>query len=511
MLPVQANLHYLLSEIKESAPGYLPPEQLSEWDQRAQKISGYWRWFTGEALEELDLTVKDKDGQHPLKYPLKINPISLAARLHAYALLGESDQGAPLIQTICQPRKTGGEAIAEEADDAIAQVEYENHFRTMQIDNALSTQTLGGIVWKVGWDNQDPLRETGIRYEYFDPRDFHCTYWGTDYLQLTQAWVRRLITKADAWDQYHVKINSFYGTYLEYWNADEYWVRIDDKLALDRRGNEIQGQHGFGFVPFVYAAHERANSFWGISLAQDATGMAAELNDRKADMGDAVKLSVLYPPWMRNVRGQAVIKTIDDQLPVIDLGRNMGTDPEPEMGQVDGPTLPQGATDFVRDLQEDARISLLTPEIAYGKEEGSQRSGQTLYTRMWPMLAHVGRERDLWADALGLLSEYALRIMALKARRGITKAHLNLRKRHKFAPMVPQDRAQLVEELIRRRQEDAISPELMVEKFGDAGNLQQEIERIQAIDDAAQKLEEAKTQKALEPKPAFQAPKESQP
>jgi hypothetical protein len=160
------------------------------------------------------------------------------------------------------------------------------------------------------------------------------------------------------------------------------------------------------------------------------------------------------------------------------------------MDRVPSPDLPQGANDFSARLFENTRIAMLTPEIAYGKDEGSQRSGQTLYSRMWPMLAHVRTERAHWTMARNLLAEMTLRILARNNRHKIGDQHLNLRKRQIWYAMVPLDRQQVVAEVIDRAQAGKISDELLVERLGDAPDQELELKRIKEMQEKAEALEQ---------------------
>jgi len=458
-------------------------EELGAWSQRNDVISGWWDWFTGTALEERDRSQpKGRDGDYPLKYPLQINPVRSAARLHAYALWGETqDTSEPLVKITCQPREDTDAArnLAVAADEALLDVEYENAARTQDLDMGLSIQALGGMVLKVGWDPTDANLPTGVRYEYYDPRSFHCRYRGKDYRNLWDAWVVLNISKETAL-MYGVQVDEDRATYREYWSRGEYWIKINDQIALDSSGKELSGDNPFEFVPFLYVPHERSNDFWGNSIVEPSViGIAKELNSREADIGDYIRLGVNSSLWTANTKsGYPVRKTLEDGQSFYNLGRSLGNEPSPQMGRADAPALPQGASDFSTRLLENVRTTMNTPEIAYGKEEGTQRSGVTLYSRMWPMLAHVLQERGYWTDARTTRAEMALKILAQNNVRGIGKQHLGMRKRAKWQAMVPIDRQQLVAELIQRAQEGKISDELLVEKFADAPDNKIEVQRI---------------------------------
>jgi len=513
MNPAEANLKIFLSKLlgRDDGPGGLSDAELQEWQARQTEINEWWRWFTGEALKEEDKTRPLKDGTFPLKYPLQMNPTALAARLHAYALWGEvPDTSGPLVRTIVEPRfNEAGEAddagrkLARQAELVLEQIEYENHTRAADIDMGVSIQALGGVVLKVGWEPSNPLLPTGIRYEYFDPRYFHARWQGKNYWDLTEAWIKMPITKAQA-DGYGVQVTDDTVNYEEWWSRDEYWVRVDGQDAKDAEGKPIKGTHDWGFCPMLYNPHERTANFWGNSLVPSAIGQIKELNAREADVGDAISFGVHSLIWAKNIKNTPRMKTFENGQPYIDAGRaTTSSDPEPDIKRLDSPKLPEGSQVFTNHLLQSIRITLMTPEIAYGLEEGSQRSGQTLYSRMWPLLAHVQSERVNWSEARSARAEMALKILALRGRAGITQAHLGLRKRQIWSPMVPVDRQQLVDELVRLLQEKGISLEMMLERLGTVPDIQAELKRIKEQAEAASNLEAAS-----KPQPIMATPDE---
>jgi len=455
----------------------LTSREMSDWSRRREQIKNWWEWFDGTKLKEEDRTLPSKDGQYPLKYPLQINPVGLAARLHSYALWGETaDTSDPLVKTLCE---SNDKDAAEFATRLLHQIEYENDSRALDTDAGLSIQCLGGIVCKVGWENQNPLLPSGIRYEYLDPREFQGRWRGKRYFDLTEAWIWKRISREEALT-YGVKAQSDEVDYVEHWDTHSFWIKVDDVVAtID--GQAMQGDHGFGETPVFYVPHERANSFWGISLSDGMDGLIKELNSRYADVGDAISKGVNDSLMGRNMRGgHPVIKSLANGVEWIDTGRGTGPHDQPEFYRTNPAQLPSTTQTFVNDIQDLTRTNLITPEIAYGKEEGSQRSGQTLFQRMWPMLSHCHQERTWWTIARNRRAELTLRILANKSLLGVEEKHLRLSKRQLWAPMVPVDRAALVDEVIKRLQTDGISREHAVELFGDATDIPAELAEIKA-------------------------------
>lgn len=481
--------------------GILEYSEASNWDTRTQELTDDYRWFTGDALDERLKNKAGKDNLPPLRYPLQINPFKDAARLHAFALWGMvKDNSSALVQTRCEPRldenltvTDGARKISAWADYVLADIDYENSARAMDIDMGLITQALGGVVLKVSWVTQDPMRPSGIRYDYFDPRNFYCRYAGRDYWNPEEAWIRTKISADDA-KRYGVKVRTPDAYYLEYWNRESMWAMIDGYPAeLD--GKRIEAEHGFGFVPIIYVPHERVNDFWGKSIIRGNVGLVKELNSREADIGDAVHFGVNNPLFGRNIRGGGLTeKAMSNGDTYYDTGRNQQGEDKPEMYRAAPPDLPNGTKEFVDRLRQNIEKALITPSIAYGEEEGSQRSGQTLYNRMWPLLSHVLHERIHWSEARNRRAEYALKILEMHGQvHGITKEHTGLRKRQLWAPMVPVDRAALIDELVKRKQETMLSLEHALEMVGDVPDIQEEVKKIWADAERMAEIEAIQT------------------
>jgi len=448
------------------------PEQYGEWTTRNIDLDAWWQWLSGEALDVLNRNGKlSKDNSYPLMYPLKINPIKPAAMLHNYALWGEvPDTSDPMVKTVLE-KKEG--LNTDLVDKTLAQVFYENHMRDLDMDMGLQSQFLGGVVYKVTWDPDDGDLPLGVRIEYIDVREFWCEWSGSNHWSLTKAWIKRDISAEEA-KTYGVDIGKGTGIYLESWTRSERHITINGKDALHPKTQRpLSEPHDLGFVPFIY--------IWGISLVPDMIGLAEELNSRKADQGDALRKGVHRKPWGRNIpNGHPTIETLSDGQEWINAGKSIGQQPEPQMDTLDAPDIPESSQKFTENLLDLLRIAGFTPSIAYGEEEGSQRSGQTLYSRMWPTLAHVRHERGWWTEGKNQLAEYVLRILAARKMGDIVQAHLGQRKRQIWSPMVPVDRAALVDELVQRMSSDMTWPEHALGLLGDVVDIPAAVEAIKA-------------------------------
>jgi len=72
--------------------------------------------------------------------------------------------------------------------------------------------------------------------------------------------------------------------------------------------------------------------------------------------------------------------------------------------------------DNVHELLAHFRREVSVPAVAYGEDEGSQRSSLTLVTRMWPLVSHVKMERSFWTTGLHVLNNMILKMNGTEKR-----------------------------------------------------------------------------------------------
>jgi len=150
------------------------------------------------------------------------------------------------------------------------------------------------------------------------------------------------------------------------------------------------------------------------------------------------------------------------------------------VGVIPAQPEPSSTFHFVNFLLDMTRQSSFTSPVAFGEDEGSQRSGVTLTLRLWPLLQQVKTTRIYWRTMLVMLNNMVLR---MASQRDIEGAYDKALAQHavlpNFSDLVPQDRQLLIDEIIRRAEQDFISPEEAIARFGvKAGTEQEELERI---------------------------------
>ena len=159
--------------------------------------------------------------------------------------------------------------------------------------------------------------------------------------------------------------------------------------------------------------------------------------------------------------------------------------------------------DFIQLLLDMIDRSSNLSGVAHGMDEGSQRSGVTLATRMWPLAAHAKDERTMWTTGLRELHKMALRmLMHIQTVSGfdakITQEHIDLKPQIGWNSMLPLDRDALVNEMVQRFSMNLVSREQAIREMHDGSDISEEIARI-AADMEMDKQSEIDLTKAAHP------------
>ena len=455
------------------------------WQEQAARYLKYWNWFNGTELSAVRIKSKDPK-KDILKYPLGINTIRNFARKHASVLLGEemNDSPQPLVMTVCSPKpRLDGEDSSSEEDKKLSRtlqnvvntVWTDSRGRAMQMEAATLSQVLGGYAFQINWvpwrknELQIPITVKGIMPDFFLP------VWATsdDYWDLLEAFVIYRIPGTVAKQKYGSAMGPMgWSTYCEHWTKETYSIMVDGKFVTSSFSGKMvtynKIENPFKFVPFVYIPHLREGGFFGHSHVEDIEGLTRELNARSADIGDSIRETVHRERFARDLPELPTLVELPTGRTAVDLGSaNPVTKASPDIFSLDPPTLPQGLTDFPeflwRQLLREGHMS----SIAFGEDEGSQRSALTLAFRMWPLTAHIRAERTNWTDGLNEIARKIVKMAQIKqadipALQSVKvpedfQARFNLSQDWK--PMIPRDREQIVNETVLRNQADLQPPQ----------------------------------------------------
>lgn len=495
----------------------LPSILIDEWREQLVKYSNYWQWMDGQVWETVDMSAQTQAGKAPpLLFPVQINPIYSAAMIHRNTLFGEvPDTGVPLFKPRAIPKRWGksnedaGTKSKEDAEfvtDLIDAVMYQSNSRSSMMDAGFISQALGGFVFKVAYEpwNRNLMPGLPIAFRQVEPEYFLPIYSVSDRWHLIECRVGRMIDRYEAAERYGVSTNRDRVLYLEIWRKDTVKITVDGQPAMIKVGDIEVAQssvHNWGFVPFVYIPHEQVGQFYGVPIVHELANLLKEYNGRVADIGDAVRNSIERLIIMTNAdAGDLKIKNMDAGIKVLSTGKEMSGTQGKRVDLVGSVDLPQGTSDYIQFLKKEVWHALSTPAVAYGEDEGSQRSALTLAFRMWPLTAHIRAERSLWTEGWRVLCDYALKILFMKQTGDygdlaegtpwkVTKDHLGHMLTMDWAPMIPRDRESEINQLILRHQDKQLSTEGAMEKSGDIQDIAEELKRVKEETEEAYKLE----------------------
>jgi len=472
-----------------------------EYQRNLERYTIAERWFSGEALQE-EIRVANSDKEVAL-YPVQINPIPGSVFKHSYVLFGETrDDERPLVfaRAIANdPESETDKKLAQEVDDVLSKIWTDNSGRALQYTNGTRSQIYGGCVFSLTWDwrkavqmrkGEINIKTTPIRIQATHPKYFIGIPDSTNPFLLKESWVVRPITHQEAAengvtipeDQVPWIIEHITPTKMEYTiNGTDTYIVKDGKKVIP-----LSGKNPFGFVPVVYIPHLRVTGFYGINEFDGALGLIKELNLRIADFGDAVNVDAHSLVALRNVNGAPKVSNLIPGRKTLDLGSSLlaGQANQPDAIELGSSSASSSMTELAELLYDQIRRELNIPAVADGEDEGSQRSGMTLYIRMWPLIQHTSTERIYWTEGLNVLSRMMLLMLAIKGKQneessmGITFEHTEMLLKQVWAPQMPRDREVLVNEIIARSSANLGSVEHLLDMLGDVENIEEEVERI---------------------------------
>lgn len=467
---------------------------VDEYFQMQQRYMEWWPWITGEAINELDKTVKTSSGDYPEKYPLKLNPIQWVVQKHSEILWGETpDNASSLVTFNFRKMDKTTDEMCEKVSDFINLVWTENNGAELQSRGGFHSQFLGGCVYKVAWDPTNERLQTRIRLEEIPVDVFIPIPDGSNPWVLLECYIMKYISPEDAYAKFGIRpIEGTYQVlYVEHWTRDKYEILVDGKIpTMNVKGVDIvqSGPNPWGRPPFVYIPHyTRPSGFYGISHVSSLVGLTKELNARSADMGDLVQTQSGNFRWIRNSTRQKAVD-LPDGTQIIDIGQRIPGGADPETGLVEPPKVTGAAHEqLLDDLLGYTKWDSAVPGVAWGEDEGSQRSAMTLAFRMYPLTSHIKRERNMFTIGLNEINRLILELAAAKIPDmrllgkdfGITEEALNLFPVIKWYPMTPRDRLDLVNEVTVRKSVGLISRKRALEMFSDGEDIIEEMKLIE--------------------------------
>jgi len=455
------------------------------YDEYYQNLTKYQEavsWFTGDALKPEE----NKDVNYE-PYPIRINPITNTCLKHGYALFGEynNDSRPLVIPRMVLDEPESQRELARHAEKTLNFLWWESFGRSLMLENGITSQIFGGSIFYIRYVPWETWRKIPFRIERVNPDSFIGTPVYGDQYRLQEAWIVKNIRAKDA-AFYGVNIDNGQPAYwIEHWEQDKFKITINGKpISYQKNGMSIKGEDANpweGMIPMVYIPHIRAGNFYGLNNIDSVRGIVKELNLRFGDFGDAINSDSHSIIAIRNIQGTPRVVRISDGIEALDLGSVAGitgNEPIPDVIEVRKGMASAPMSKMLDQLYDQYRRDAAHPAVADGEDEGSQRSAATLVARMWPMTSHINMERINWTGGLDWLSSMVLRVMKVKGVGEITDAHLEMRIRQEWSPILPKDREQFINELVTRAANNLGSPEHLLEMTGDVEDIDDEMDKI---------------------------------
>ncbi len=330
---------------------------------------------------------------------------------------------------------------------------------------------MGGAAYGVTYDpDREKFGQLPIRIEHVLPEHFFPVWAEWDYHNLIEAIIAFQTTKLQARELYGITsiTEGVVEPLVQYhWRRDRYEVTVDGNVGK-WGGVDLEGPNPTGLVPYVYIPHGiREGKFYGTSLLRRKLELAKEINARYGDIGNIIQENAKALPAIVNA-GSVTARKLRSGHQYLDIKPSM---PNVE-ARIHYPASVQtnaASIQWASELLSTARIEAFTPPVCYGLDEGSQRSALTLAFRMLPLLAHVRAERTSWTEGVSHIAYHILRLAAAKKldERLTPEKVGQLRIWLDWAPILPRDREQEVNEIILRVNNNLLPIETALERLGD--------------------------------------------
>lgn len=492
-------------ELFADNPLRLAPEEHPNgyWSETHGNYNQWWAHYKGYTLN------KKANGLDV--YPVKLNVVRPAVINHAALLLGQFTDR--IVRFGVSNAYGVDEALGKDITRDLNLMWHVNSGDMLLLEQALYQQIFGGMYWNVAWT---PTRKRWpIRYFSVDPRACFPVWDGNDYNRLVAIDVIHQVPRPTAQARYRVKLpltaEREFVTVREHWDENEYEITVDGEIGRWPDQATMSGKNpfydpvlGVRVIPYIYAPRIRVGDFEGESLVPGLVGGMKELNNNLAHLNEGLADAMHQQPWVKG-RAKGAQGLDQPRNAWVDLGMGQpGSNIQPEVGRLEGADLTEPMINLVADkLPELIREHTNMPNVGYGRTDASVRSALTLHYMMWPAI-NVGQHYRLNASLALKQIGYLTYVMALSKRaigeslNGVQsigfaaseeaiEAILVGHKTH-WPAMLPQDRSELVNEMVQRISAQIISRETAVRRLDGADELAEEMKRIE--DDIAAQQEQ---------------------
>jgi hypothetical protein len=420
------------------------PQQMHDWDAEIAKMQRLWYYYSGEVLKEQIGVEVDHGQEIPLMFPVGLNLIKMLCIAQADTIYGEWDD-MPVKFGIRQHQEI--EEFDKHASDLMDEILTHSDAETMLWEIALDREIFGGAAMKIVPDLKEYPHIKWSRV----PRESFFPIWNpTDPYDLLEVYIKIGMTKEQA------KILYNFDTKKDIVFRVEHWTKLRYENFLDgKRLSDLSGVNPWGVVPFVYFPRLRSGNWFGDSMTEDLIPVQDELNMRIADVGDAINYNA--HPTRYGINLPRDFNSENYPLgpnSMWNLGRTIGSSPPPEVGILEAKAAVQPAVfehlEFVYDW---SRFSSFMPPVVFGEDGGSQRSGDTLEIRMWPLLRASRRSRAYLGTGFKHGAQISAKILLQKRFSDMQVRPLERirdgRIIPKFYNILPRDQQKAVDEVVK--------------------------------------------------------------
>jgi len=332
------------------------------------------------------------------------------------------------LQVVAEPVDASPEATARarRAQEALLEMAEANALDLLDYETEIDTAVLGDGCYKVLWDP-----EAGqVRISAPDVQGLFAWWEGDDFTRVWRVASRYSLPAEAVAERYGVPFPGPIATVVEVWTAERFQVWVGQDLVEER-------PNPYGFIPFlVFPNLRHPKRFWGVSDLVPLMEPQRELNRALSQVAGILELSGNPIAVLEGVEGAE------------DIAVQPGAVWElPERARAYLLDLLQGGgvrlhIDYINLLYRALHDLGETPRTAFG-DNSRNLSGVALEMELHPLLQKVRRKRLIRTAVYRRRAEMALRI--LQRMRG--EDLLPVRLRVVWGPVVPQDRARLVQEV----------------------------------------------------------------
>jgi hypothetical protein len=414
------------------------------WEAHLSKLQEYYHYISGDVFEER--VAGSLPDENIYMYPLQMNLCEMLAKAQADSMFGEwEDQ---IFKFVVKD----GSTVDETSKKAIAllnDILIKSSGNSMMWEMEFNRNAFRGVPMKISPIMQYPYVKWSM-----PPVEAFMPVWNPeDENELLEVYVVYEISA----DQARLLYNHNSGSKDTVWRT-EHWTKTMYESFLDgTRMAEFSGVNPWGFVPFTYIPRMRTTDWFGDALTKDIMPIQDELNARLADIGEAINYNAHPIRYGMNLPRSFNAKNYPmDPNAMWDLGKVIGNSPPPQVGILEAKaSVSPGVMEYVKFIYDWGRTSSFTPPIAFGEDEGSQRSGTTLEIRMWSLVKGIRRSRSYLIEGIGRAIWMTAEILKQKSHSDISSRVVSRIQEGAIVPLLadilPKDHQAIVDEVVKLR------------------------------------------------------------